>query len=402
MVTVRGIRYRLSEALKSTASRIFTVPGGEILNIGSERLGTKAPHALVIYTIQAIPYYVAGDVMSCPIINEHTMYWESAEMVRQLNGAGYIVDYFDINSRKLIDWNKYDLVIDERNNLTQIPASRQHDITKIYYCTGNHWLFQNIAELSRIRDFQQRNGIYVSPERQVAPLYSDATADYMTHFGTPFQLQLFDARPKKHLLDISVVHEPAYQRKDMAIARHNFLWLGSGGLVLKGLDLAVEAFVQTPDLHLYIAGNAERETHFWSWLKPMLDKYPNLHYLGWVDVGTKAFTDIAHQCVGTVYVSSTEGGPGSVAQLTHFGLIPIATETAVVRAAETLGYVIRSLEPTDITAQLVQVVREVADLPEAELHARCEAVHEFGQHHHTRAAYARTFAGLLERVATGR
>ena len=402
MPTIRGLQYRFSEALKKTAALVYTVPGGEILGIGAAHLGNAAPRALVLYTIQAIPYYVVGDVMSCPIINEHTMYWESAEMVRQLNGAGYIVDYYDINSRKAIDWNKYDLVIDERNNLTQIPASRQHDITKICYCTGNHWLFQNIAELCRIRDFQQRNDIYVSPERQVSPLYSDAVADYMTHFGTPFQLQLFDARPKKHLLDISVVHEPAFQRKNMATARRNFLWLGSGGLILKGLDLAVEAFAQMPDLHLYIAGNAERETHFWSWLKPMLDKHPNLHYLGWVDVGTKAFTDIAHQCVGTVYVSSTEGGPGSVAQLTHFGLIPIVTETAAVRAAEALGYVISSQEPAEITAELVQVVREVAALPEVELHARCEAVYDFGQQHHTRAAYARTFAGLLERVAAGR
>lgn len=402
MPTIRGLRYRLSEALKKTASHVFTLPGGEILDIGAAHLGSSAPRALMVYTIQAIPFYVAGDVMQCPIINEHTMYWESAEMVRQLNAAGYVVDYYDIHSRKVIDWDKYALVIDERNNLAQIPASRQRGITKIYYCTGNHWLFQNIAELSRIRSFQQRNGIYVSPERQVAPLYSDAASDYMTYFGTPFQLQLFDVRPKKHQLDISVVHEPAYQRKEMATARRNFLWLGSGGLILKGLDLAVEAFAQTPDLHLYIAGSAERETHFWSWLKPMLHKHPNLHYLGWVDVGTKSFADIAHRCVGTVYVSSTEGGPGSVAQLTHFGLIPIVTETAAVRAAEAVGHVIRSQEPAEITSQLVQAVREVADQPEAELHARCEAVHEFGQQHHTRAAYSRTFAALLDRISAGR
>lgn len=402
MPTIRGLRYRLAEALKKTAAHVFTVPGGEILDIGTAQLGSSSPRALIIYTIQAIPYYVAGDVMQCPIINEHTMYWESAEMVRQLNEAGYIVDYYDIHSRAVINWNLYDLVIDERNNLIDIPTTRRADIIKIYYCTGNHWLFQNLAELGRIRDFQLRNGIYVAPERQVAPLYSDTAADYMTHFGTPFQIQLFDTRPQKCQLDISAVYEPTYQRKNMAIARHNFLWLGSGGLVLKGLDLAVEAFAQTPYLHLFIAGHAERETHFWSWLKPMLDKYHNLHYLGWMDVGTAAFADIAHQCVGTVYVSSTEGGPGSVAQLTHFSLIPIVTETAAVRAAEALGKVIRSQEPIEIVSQLVQAIRELAATPEAELHTNCEAIHDFSQQHHTRTAYARTFAGLLDRVAVGK
>lgn len=399
MPTIRGLRYRLAEALKKTAAHVFTLPGGEILDIGATQLGVNSPRALIIYTIQAIPYFVAGDVMRCPIINEHTMYWESAEMVRQLNKAGYIVDYYDIHSRAVINWNRYDLVIDERNNLVNIPASRRADITKIYYCTGNHWLFQNLAELGRIREFQRRNGIYVAPERQVAPLYSDGVADYMTHFGTSSQLQLFDARPQKHQLDISAVYEPPYKRKSIPIARHNFLWLGSGGLVLKGLDLAVEAFAQTPDLHLFIAGHAERETHFWSWLKPMLDKYKNLHYLGWMDVGSVSFADIAHQCVGTVYVSSSEGGPGSVAQLTHFGLIPIVTETASVRAAEAFGKVIRSEEPTEIVTQLIHAIQELADQPDVELHTRCEAVHEFSQQHHTRSAYARTFAGLLDRIA---
>ena len=53
-----------------------------------------------------------------------------------------------------------------------------------------------------------------------------------------------------------------------------------------------------------------------------------------------------------MYVSSAEGGAGSVAQLTHFGLIPIVTETATVRAAEAHGTVIRSQDPTKIVAQL--------------------------------------------------
>ena len=398
MPTIRGLRYRLSEALKKTAARVYVVPGGEIRDIGQGRLGQQAPRALIIYTLQAIPYYVAGNVDKCPIINEHTMYWESVEMVRQLNEAGYVVDYYDIHSQAPIHWDKYSLVIDERNHLVDIPAARRPDLTKVYYCTGNHWLFQNLAELGRIRDFHQRHGIYVTPERQVAPLYSDAVADYMTHFGTPFQLQLFDARPQKHLLDISAVYEPAFRPKKLDEARRNFLWLGSGGLLLKGLDLAVEAFLQTPDLHLYIAGHAEREVHFWRWLKPLLDKHPNLHYLGWVDVGSTSFAEVAHRCAGTVYVSSTEGGPGSIAQLTHFGLVPIVTETAAVRVAEAHGTVIRSQDPAVIVPALVQAVRALADLPAADLHARTQAVFEFGQRHHTRAAYARTFAGLLERI----
>lgn len=398
MPSIRGLRYRVSQALKTTANRIFTLPGGEILDIGAARLGRQSPRALVIYTIQAIPYYLSGDVMKCPIINEHTMYWESAEMVRQLNEAGFVVDYYDIFSQAYINWDKYRLVIDERNHLSSIPPARRPDLTKIFYCTGNHWLFQNQAELGRIQEFHRRNGLYLPPERQVDPVFSDEVADFMTYFGAPYQIRLFDPRPQKHLLDISAVYEPEYQPKKMAEARRNFLWLGSSGLVLKGLDLAVEAFSELPDIHLYIAGNAKQETRFWEWLKPLLAKHPNLHYLGWNDVGSESFAALAHQCIGTVYVSSTEGGGGGVAQLTHFGLVPIVTETAAVRVAEAHGIVIRSQEPKEIISALQQAIRELVDLPDHELQARSRAVFDFGQAHHTRAAYARTFADLLARL----
>ncbi|OON65922.1 glycosyltransferase [Hymenobacter sp. CRA2] len=398
MPTIRGARFRLAQALRAAADLTFRPDGTEILNIGAERIGPKGKRAVIIYTIRAIPYHVAGDVTKFPRINEHTMYWESAEMVRQLNEAGYIVDYYDAWSNSPIDWDQYDLVIDEQDRLSAIPERRRADMTKIFYCTGNHWLYHNKAELDRIWAFHERHNIYVKPERQIPPQYTDQNADYLTYFGAPFQIQYFDERPKKHLLNISAVYEPEYRRKNYDQARKNFIWLGSHGALLKGLDLAVEAFMQTPELHLYICGNLERELHFWSWLKPVLDTHPNIHYLGWTDVGSAKFAELAHTCAGTVYVSSTEGGAGSVAQLTHFGLIPIAAECTAVRAAEACGTVIRSQDPLEIVRQVVQATREVAALPEAELHARSQAVYEFGRQHHTRAAYARSWAALMEEV----
>lgn len=400
MPTIRGLRFRLSQALHQAANATFRPDESRILDIGLARLGIGARRALVVYTTRAIPYYVRGDVTKYPRINEHSMYWESAEIVRQLNEAGFVVDYYDTfsSSSLPIDWDKYEVVVDEQDRISDIPVSRRAGIKTVYYSTGNHWLFHNRAELGRVWSFHERYGIYVRPERQIQALFTDQAADYLTHFGTPFQTQYFDARPQKHLLNISAVFEPEFRRKNYEEARHNFIWLGSHGLLLKGLDLAVEAFMQAPDLHLYICGNAEREVEFWSWLKPILDTHPNIHYNGWTDVGSVGFADLAHRCAGTVYVSSTEGGPGSVAQLTHFGLIPIATDSAAVRSAEVCGTVIRSQDPLEIVSQLVQAIRDVADLPEAELHARCQAVYEFGRQYHTRAAYARSFAMLVEQL----
>ncbi|MBF9143434.1 glycosyltransferase [Hymenobacter properus] len=399
MPTIRGLQFRIAQALHASADRVFRPDGNEILDIGAERIGPTSKRALISYVHRSIPYYVAGDVQKFPRINEHTMYWEAAEMVRQLNEAGYVVDFYDAfnPSAAPINWDKYELVIDEQDRMAGVEK-RRSDLTKIYYCTGNHWLFHNRAELNRIWSFHERHGIYVAPERQIPANFADQTADYMTYFGAPFQVQNFDSRPHKHLLDISAVYEPEFRRKNYDVARRNFIWLGSHGHLLKGLDVAVEAFMQTPELHLYICGNAEREPQFWQWLKPILDTHSNIHYQGWTDVSSTKFAELAHKCVGTVYASSTEGGAGSVAQLTHFGLVPIVTESAAVRSAEAHGTVIRSQEPLEIVPQLVRAIRELASLPDADLHARCEAVYAFGRAHHTRAAYARSFAGLLEKV----
>ncbi|MDO7846742.1 hypothetical protein Q5H92_10270 [Hymenobacter sp. M29] len=396
MPTIQGARYRLSKGLISIADRLYRVPGGEIANIGADNIKGKKKYAFIKYSIYSIPYYIAGDVMQCPVLNEHSMYWESAEMVRQLNERGYVVDYHHVHSKAPIDWSKYDLVIDEGNNLITMPDSARRNTVKVFYATSNYWLFQNMAEIHRIRDFQARNKLYISPARQTIPNYSNEIADYMTYMGTDFQLRLFQQPLQKHRLNISAVYEPEYHAKDIASARKKFVWLGSNGLLLKGLDLVVEAFARMPELTLYIGGHLEQEERLWSWLKPMFAKHSNLVYLGWVDVGSQKFFDLAKQCIGTVYLSSSEGGGGAVVQLAHFGLIPIVTEASTVR--EELATVIKSDEPEEIIAQTVQAVQELVALSDEELDARSRSVYQYASTHHTRKAYAESFSELLDLI----
>lgn len=396
MPTIRGVRYRLSQVLHGTADQLFMPPGGgSIRDIGQDKLGSSAKRALIIYVMHVIPYYVAGKLESAPMLNEHSMYWETAEMVRQLNERGYIVDFYDVHCPEPIDWAKYAVAFVQSDRLAECPATAK--VKKVFYCTENYWAFQNIAELNRLRDFHRRTGIWVRPERQTRVSFSDEYADVMTLFGTPFQQQLYDPWPVRHQLNISVAKQPTPVRKDIAAARTNFVWLGSGGAILKGLDLTVEAFAGMPEAHLYIAGNIERETRLWGWLKKMLSQYPNIHYLGWVDVASASFAKIANNCIGQVYPSASEGGGGSVAQLMHFGLIPVVTQTATVWGAF-LGFEIESQEPEVITTKIREYVRTLLSLPDEELLRRSEAAREFAAQNHTRPAYAASFAALLDRL----
>lgn len=396
MPTIRGVRYRLSTALHQVASRLFMPPGGgSIRDIGAGQLGPDAPRALIVYVLHVIPYYVAGKLDSAPMLNEHSMYWETVEMVRQLNERGYVVDFYDVSCPEHIAWERYRVAFVQNARLAECPEKLP--IKKVFYCTENYWAFQNLAEMQRLRSFHDRTGIWVAPERQTPVRFSDEHADFMTSFGTVFQQQYYHARPEKHLLNISVAKRPAHVAKDVATARPNFLWMGSGGAILKGIDLVVEAFLGLPEANLYIAGAIEREPRLWNWLKPLLASHANLHYLGWVDVTTAEFAALANRCIGQVYPSASEGGPGAVAQLLHFGLVPIVTQSAAVRGAH-LGWEIASEDPTEIIAQIRAHVSTTMMLDDNELSLRSAACQAFADEVHTRPAYAASFKVLLDRL----
>ncbi|WP_188561487.1 glycosyltransferase [Hymenobacter frigidus] len=396
MPTIRGVRYRLSNALHAAAKKLFMPPGGgSIRDIGQGQIGSQSKRALIVYVLHVIPYYVAGKLDSAPMLNEHSMYWETVEMVRQLNERGYIVDFYDVHCPEAIAWERYEVAFVQSDRLAECPATAK--VKKVFYCTENYWAFQNLAEMTRLRDFHRRTGIWVRPERQTRISFSDEYADYITSFGTPFQRELYHPRPERHQLNISVAQQPEHVVKDIAAARASFVWLGSGGAILKGLDLAVEAFAGLPEATLYIAGNIEREERLWQWLKPQLARYPNLRYLGWVDVTSPAFAKVANGSIGQVYPSASEGGAGAVVQLLHFGLIPIVTQTAAACSAH-LGFEIDSQEPEIIIADIQRHVRTLLALHDADLRQRSDAAREFAVQNHTRPAYAASFGALLDRM----
>lgn len=397
MPTIRGLRYRLSALLHTTAAKLFVLPGGNSFrDIGLGSLPATAPRALIVYVAHIMPYYLSGRLAQAPMLAEHPMYWETAEMVRQLNERGYVVDYYDINCAAAINWKQYAVAFVQNDRLEECPPWAA--VKKVFYCTENYWAFQNAAELTRLRAFHERTGIWVKPERQTPVRFSDEHAEVITSFGTDFQRQFYSTRPHRHQLNISVVHQPTYAAKDVSRTRRNFIWMGSNGTILKGIDLVVEAFIQMPEATLYLAGNLEREPRIWQWIKPLLRQYPNLRYQGWMDVTSAKFAQLAHSCIGQVYPSASEGGPGSVAQLLHFGLLPIVTRSAAVRSAH-LGFEIDSEDPTVIINQLVAHTRAVSSMTDAELAQRSAACQAFAQQVHTRPAYAASFAELLDQLA---
>jgi hypothetical protein len=120
-------------------------------------------------------------------------------------------------------------------------------------------------------------------------------------------------------------------------------------------------------------------------------------YHGPQNVASESFQELAWDSIGTVYVSAAEGGPGSVAQLLHFGIIPIVTRASNVRA-EHLGYVIDHTSDNAIIDGIVSTVHHIDGLSGEELMRRCAMVREHALSCHTREAYSRSFDELIEEI----
>lgn len=397
----KQLRYRAARNLRRVAQRIY--PKGTAGNtsifsdIGLKELGPKARRALIIYTPAGIERYVRGQFdENDPFFNRHSIYWDSVEMVRQLNRHGYVVDYADSRAPFMGDWNRYAIVIDQWTNLPNAPVVSGQ--TKVHYATFIHWLNWNSADLERMRWFKERTGLSTTMNRLLPTILSDEYADFVTYFGTDYQANSFDPKPVKFQLNISAAYVPEYKPKNIAEVRKNFLWFGGGGFIHKGLDIAMEAFAKVPEAHLHIVGNLRGEPEFWKWAEPFLAKHPNLHTIeGWMDVASPEFGALAEKCIGVVYTPAACGGPGAVAQAIHWGLLPVVTKSGLVRA-EIFGQIVKDPTEHNIINSTAEAVRNILSLSENDLRSQSKAVIDFAKENHTREASSRSFSALLDQI----
>lgn len=270
-------------------------------------------------------------------------------------------------------------------------------LKRVYWSTGNHWLEWNTAELQRIKWFKERTGMVIPANRQLPSILSDEYADYLTYFGTDLQISSFSSEPEKIQINLSSCFVPPYQKKNIKDARNKFLLISGGGALHKGIDLVIETFCKIPGAELFIVANLKNEPEFYEWANPILAKHKNIHEMGWYDLTSKDFDSLADQCIGTVYLSGAEGGPGSIARVLHNGLIPIVTPTSFVRA-EHLGYQVPGNSASEIINNTVNWIHQVMNLSENELLERSDAVREFAKKNHTRKAFSESFRKLIERL----
>jgi len=333
-----------------------------------------------------------------PKMRGHTNAFEVVVMAGAYRDLGFRVEIIDWNNTAYVPPSDCRVAIDIHGNLERWHEVLSPDCKRILHATGPHWLFWNHAELSRLQGVRDRKGIALCPRRSVEPSRGVEVADEIVVLGDEFTRQrfLFAGKPVTRVPISSAYEFPWPQGRDFEKARKKFLWVGSYGMVHKGLDLALDAFAGMPDLELTVCGRPEKEEDFYRLYEKELLCTPNIHFHGWLDMETPAFAEIARTHAAVIYPSSAEGGAGSVIHCMHAGMLPICTTEASIDL-EDFGVHVESG-----TVEAVQkACRAVAGMPASEIEKRARAAYEHVRAVHTRERFRENYRQFAERIVEG-
>lgn len=325
----------------------------------------------------------------------HTNAYEVMEMARAFQDQGFRVEICDWDNDTYIPPSDCRIAIDIHKNLERWEKLLPKDCLRVLHATGPHWLSYNKGELDRISAIRDRRGVALTPWRQVSPSKAVEIADHATVLGNQYTIETFAFAVKPFTrIPISSAYElPWPEKRDIGEAKRRFLWVGSFGMVQKGLDLVLEAFAQMPELELTVCGRPEKENDFFRLYEKELTRTPNIHFHGWLDMGSDDFLKISETHAAVVYPGSGEGGAGSVIHCMHAGMVPICTmETSVDLMDFGIQIKAGSVEAVQVAC------REFSSIADSEVEIRACKSYEHARRVHTREQFTKNYRSFVSEI----
>ena len=177
------------------------------------------------------------------------------------------------------------------------------------------------------------------------------------------------------------------EKKDFEKAKKHFLWMGSRGAVLKGLDILYDAFSVAPNLVLHVAGLDSVDRRILSKIKPA-----NVIDHGYLQIGTAYANKVFDDCAFFLFPSCSEGVSTSTLTAMNFGLIPLVTSEASVSTID-MKY-LKSYHVED-------VVREITDRSASDsisLRKEAESIREFARERYSLERYNKTIFDIVQSI----
>jgi glycosyltransferase involved in cell wall biosynthesis len=383
---LRRLRERLAGYSPADRGRRAEARRVVSLAAGDEPQGT----VLMSFLVTPFPDREGGSVS-----HHHTNQWECWRMAQTFLELGYDVDVIHFTNRRFRPQKDYRLALDVLLNLERLDPHLPAGCRRVLHADAAHWLVHGLAQHRRLLNLRERRGIALQPMKTVVPNRAIEVADCATVLGNAFTLDSFRFAGKP-LLRVPISSPFLYpwpEEKDFSAARRRFLWFGSSGFVHKGLDLVLEAFAATPELHLTVCGPMAAEPEFVAAFHQELHETPNIETRGWVDVASEEFLSLTWATGSVLFPSCSEGGGGAVISCMHAGLLPVVTRQASVDV-EDFGVLIEA----DTVEGVRQAALDVARMAEPELRDRSRRGWEHVRRHHTREAFEARYRQVAHRL----
>jgi glycosyltransferase involved in cell wall biosynthesis len=266
---------RLAERARGAYGRMTDPDRRNLVSLRPE--GPARGTALVAHVVEGL--MAAPDD---PLIRRHNHFDEARLIAEALLERGFAVDVISYRNRWFVPKKPYDLFICSREHFEVLVGRMPPRCITIVHLDTAHWLANNAAATARLREVQQRRGVALWSMMPIGMNRGIEAADYATLLGNGFDHETY-AYAGKQVFQVpnpgTLLH-PWDDAKDFAACRNRFLWLGSNGLVHKGLDLVLEAFARMPEMHLTVCGPLARDPHFVRAFQRELKETPNLHAHG--------------------------------------------------------------------------------------------------------------------------
>jgi glycosyltransferase involved in cell wall biosynthesis len=330
-----------------------------------------------------------------PMPNDHTWYWEVWQIAQTFLDLGYNVDVIQFHNDKFVPQKHYAFFIDIRHRMEALAPKLNKDCIKIFHVDIANMVFRNAAECNRLLELQRRKGITLKPQRFEVPNLGIEHADCAIVLGNDFTTDTFKYA-KKPMYRIPISSPSVYpypEKKDFEAVRKRFLWFGGSALVLKGLDLVLDAFAQMPEYHLTVCGPVSNDKEFEQAFYKELYETPNIHTYGWIDVSSPDFIEVTNNCIGLVYPSVSEGQSGAVISCLQAGLIPILSYESGVDVHD-FGVIFDNLSVGEIKAK----VRSISNLPVEDLNLMSRQAWEYARANHTKEKFAQVYRNVVEQI----
>jgi hypothetical protein len=333
-----------------------------------------------------------------PKMRGHTNAYEVTVMAKAFLDLGFRVEVCDWKDDRYLPPEDCKVAIDIHHNLERFAKVLPKASKKIFHATGPHWIDCNIAELSRMKALQCRKSVVLRHRRQVEFSRAAEVSDHITVLGNSYTIETYRFLEKPITrIPISSAYEFDWPRdRDITMAKRKFLWLSSYGMVWKGLDLALDAFAGMPELELSVCGRPEKEEDFYRLYKSELRGKQNITYLGWMDMGSEKFREIATTHGSNIHVASSEGGGGSVIHCMHAGMLPICTRETSVDLGD-FGFLV----PEVSVAEVQKICRRIASLDNSEFEARAVAAYRHVRAKHSRSEFKRNYDAFAANLVAG-